>query len=357
MKLAVYSRPQDWSARWIEACTERGVQVKVVDCTDCDIVAQLSDCDGLLWHVSHLNAADAHFALPLLTSLRTVGKAVFPDPATAWHFDDKLAQKYLLEAVGAPFAKTWVFYAKEDANRFIDRAAYPLVFKLRCGAGSTNVQLVKDRKRARALCIKAFGEGFSANPNYFDGFKGKVSGVASPQDLVGKLKRMPSSIKSNLQLKREMDRERGYLYLQEFLPGATHDTRIAVVGERAWGFRRGVRDADFRASGSGKIDFDPTGIDPRCVEIAFETSRALGCQSMAYDFVKAPNGEQKIVEVCFGYLASAVQACPGYWRPDRSWQEGHFWPQDAIVADLIARMQAERAGADTAGEGQPRLHG
>ncbi|MBK8622153.1 MAG: hypothetical protein IPN79_10385 [Saprospiraceae bacterium] len=84
----------------------------------------------------------------------------FPDWKTGWHFDDKLGQKYLLEAVGAPVPESYAFYHKKDAMEWAETAEYPKVFKLRGGAGSLNVKLVKNKMDADALIHQAFGRGF-----------------------------------------------------------------------------------------------------------------------------------------------------------------------------------------------------
>ena len=79
---------------------------------------------------------------------------------TSWHFDDKIAQKYLLEAISAPLVPSYVFYDKEDALTWINEVEFPKVFKLKGGAGSQNVSLIKTRKQAIRMAKKAFGRGF-----------------------------------------------------------------------------------------------------------------------------------------------------------------------------------------------------
>ena len=44
--------------------------------------------------------------------------------------------------------------------------------------------------------------------------------------------------------------EKGYVYFQDFIPNNDTDTRIVVIGDKIIGERRGVRNGDFRASGS-----------------------------------------------------------------------------------------------------------
>src|SRR6185503_17089802 len=46
----------------------------------------------------------------------------------------------------------------------------------------------------------------------------------------------------------------GYILLQEFLSNNKFDTRVTVIGNRAFAYRRFNRPNDFRASGSGNFD-------------------------------------------------------------------------------------------------------
>ena len=54
-------------------------------------------------------------------SVEASGKKVFPDFNTVWHFDDKVGQKYLLEALDLPLVPTWVFYDKTEALQWADK--------------------------------------------------------------------------------------------------------------------------------------------------------------------------------------------------------------------------------------------
>ena len=114
-----------------------------------------------MWPHDHGNYNDALFAKQLLYALQMAGKRVFPDFNTTWHFDDKVGQKYLLEAIGAPLVPSYVFYSKREALEWAKQTSFPKVFKLRGGAGSANVRLVRTRSEAYRLISKAFTSGFS----------------------------------------------------------------------------------------------------------------------------------------------------------------------------------------------------
>ena len=114
-----------------------------------------------MFHHHHGNYKDVLFARQLLYSLEESGKRVFPDWRTCWHFDDKVGQKYLLEAIGAPLIPSYVFYTEKEALNWIRQTTFPKVFKLRGGASAANVKLVHTAKEAKNFVQKAFGTGFS----------------------------------------------------------------------------------------------------------------------------------------------------------------------------------------------------
>src|SRR5690606_15083765 len=105
-------------------------------------------CDIFMWHHHHGKVEDILAAKKILLALQHAGIKVFPDFETGWHFDDKVAQKYLLEAIDAPLVPSYVFYNKQQALIWARETKYPKVFKLKGGAGATNVKLVKSYSQA-----------------------------------------------------------------------------------------------------------------------------------------------------------------------------------------------------------------
>jgi hypothetical protein len=120
--------------------------------------------------------------------------------------------------------------------------------------------------------------------------------------------------------------------------GNDFDTRVTIIGNRAFGAMRRNRPNDFRASGSGDCLFDPDRIDRRCIPIAFRVAEKLGTQSLACDFLFDANHEPRICEISYCSVASPVYDCQGYWDPGFGWHEGHFWPQDVILEDVLAAV-------------------
>ena len=150
--------------RWPTLIQEFGLEYRRVNGYANSIIDDLRDCDALLWHVSQDNVTDLRFARSVLLAAARLGLQTYPNHPTVWHFDDKAAQKYLLESIGAPLADTWVFYDPNEAREFIEHATYPLVWKLRGGAGSLNVRLLRNRDQARNMVTLMFGKGVPAFP-------------------------------------------------------------------------------------------------------------------------------------------------------------------------------------------------
>ena len=351
--IGIHDRPGSFSDRWIKYCTDKGISFRSVNCLATDVVQQCEGLDGLLWHWGHDNPTSLLVARQIIASLEKKGCVVFPNINTCWHYDDKVAQKYLLDAIEAPLIPTWVFLDRDEAIKWIGETTWPKVFKLRCGAASYNVHLVHSRNQAAALCRQAFGRGFPAVAGCLSDMQTRLRKAKRAHEFWQRLARGPRTLLNLMALRRQMHRERGYIYFQEFLPGNAFDTRITIIGDRAFGFMRTNRPNDFRASGSGSIVYENEKIDKRCVEIAFRVADQIGTQSLAFDFLFNSQHEPMIGEISYCYMSSAVHACAGQWDHQGLWHEGHVWPEDAILEDMLAacRHRAKKPALQTLPEG------
>lgn len=334
MKIAIHHTPNSFSDRWIDYCTRKKINFKIVSCFDNNIVQQLKDCDALLWHHHHEDFMDVISAKKILFSLEHAGIKVFPDFFSSWHFDDKVAQKYLLEAINVPLVPSYVFYDKQKAIMWANKTTYPKVFKLKGGAGSANVKLVKNKHECLRFINKAFGKGFKQfdGVGYFlESIKKYNSGMKSFKQLIKAFGRMIISTKYS----KNTFRERGYVYFQDFLKNNDSDIRVIVIGDKAFGLKRMVRKGDFRASGSGDIVYDSSKIDVKCVKMAFDANKNIKSQSIAYDFIFNSENNPLIVEISYAYSTDAYDKCEGYWTEDLQFHKGQFIPQDWIIEQLI----------------------
>ena len=313
MKIAFHHRPGSFSDRWIEYCKDNQIAYKLVNAYDSDIIQQVADCDAFMWHHSHVDYRDTLFAKQLLYSLQLSGKKVFPDFMTGWHFDDKVGQKYLFEAIKAPLVQSYVFYTKEEALEWAKSTIFPKVFKLRGGAGAANVKLIRTKRDAIRLIHKAFGKGFQKFDRW-GYFRERYRRWRTGEDsFVGVVKGLARLVIST-EFSKFHSPEKGYIYIQDFVPNNDTDTRIVVVGDKIIGERRGVREGDFRASGSHILLPDHKSVDVRCVDIAYKISKRMNLQIGVFDFIHNDKNEPLIVEVSYGTDPDYTE-CEGYWNP------------------------------------------
>lgn len=335
MIIAIHDRAGSFSDRWIAYCDAHGIPFRRVDCHAGNIIGQVRDADALMWHWDENDPAEGLIARQIIAAVESMGIPVFPSTRTCWHYDDKLGQKYLLEAIGAPMIESHAFYNLQKALCWIETVAFPKVFKLRCCAASSNVTLVRTRREAEHLCRTAFGRGLAPTTGYFADSRVKVRRIRSFRQLAEKLCRMPAVMRSVRARGRLLPIQKGYVLFQDFLSGHECDTRVTVIGNRAFAYRRRNRPGDFRASGSGVLDYDRDRIDLRCVRIALDTAGTIGSQSLAFDFLFDADKQPRIVEISYCYVSSFVHQCDGWWGSDLAWHPGHFWPEDLVIEDLL----------------------
>lgn len=339
MKIAIL-RPRltTFSPYWMKYCEEHAYDYKPFDPYDTEIVDKIRDYDIILFDHHQADYRDVLFAKQLLFSLEQAGKVVFPNFRTGWHFDDKLGQKYLFEALGIQAAKSWAFYDKKSAYEWVETTDFPKVFKLRGGAGAANVMLAHNVREAKKLVRRAFGRGFAQlrGRDYvrdrYKAYKAKIITLKALIRSFGRLIIPTEYTKMHAP-------EKGYAYFQEFIPNEGYDLRVIVIANKAFAIRRGTRQNDFRASGSGKISYEKELFDERLIQSAFEVNRRIKSQCLALDFVKDMKTDQLyVVEISYGYSAKGYALCPGYWTEDLVWHEGRVESLGWILEDLIAEF-------------------
>lgn len=337
MKIAIHHKENDFSSRWIEYCQNNQIDYKIVNCYNGDIIHQLEDCDALMWHFNQSDPRDVLFAKQLLFALEAAGKRVFPDFYTSWHFDDKVGQKYLLEAIGAPLVPSYVFYDKTNALRWVETTSFPKVFKLRKGAGSAHVKLVPNRSKAKKLVRKAFSGGFSQYDkiaNLKDRWYKYKNGNTGLWNVIKGVLRFGKTTN----FARVAGKEKGYIYFQDFIPGNDYDIRVIVIADKAFAIKRIVREGDFRASGSGHILYEKHHFDEDTIRLSFDLASKMKSQCLALDYIYK-DGQPLITELSYGFVKEGYYPCKGYWDRDLNWHEGPFDAQGWMVESLLAEIK------------------
>lgn len=273
---------------------------------------------------------NANTILPIIENHLNI--KCFPNFKTYWTYEDKIKEAFLADVHNLPMAKSIIFFDYLLAEKWLrEHKTYPLIFKLKSGAGSVNVVKLNNYRTAKRLLNKMFTGGVRSH------------GIPSNENLKyynfhNFIKHYSLNILSSLNLLKSWNswnRHKMYVLFQEYLPNNLFDIRVTVIGNRAYAFRRFNRKNDYRSSGSGLIDYDLSQIDIEVIKIAFDVSKKLEFQSIALDFLKNSNGEYFFCEFSYTYNDRILYNCPGYWDSELNFIQGHFWPQYFHLVDLL----------------------
>lgn len=317
-----------------------GIATQRIDASDMNFWEKVHNLDYFIyhWRHSHSDKQTAKTILPIVENHYKI--ACYPDQSTCWHFDDKIRQYYLLQSNNFPVTKTWIFWNKEKALKWLTTARFPLVFKLKGGAGSSNVILVPDIFAAQKLIRTMFSNKGITQEKIPDTNNLNYRRNRS----FYKLRRYLAYYRGRLNhegIHPYWQVQRNYVLFQNFLPNNSYDTRVVVIGNRAFAFRRFFRKGDFRASGSHNNDLRPSKIDDRCLSIAFQVSKTMKFQTMAYDFMINENKAPEIIEMSYTCPDTTLNKCPCYWDPELKQHENMYPPQFYMLTDLLKNVDLQ----------------
>ena len=321
-----------------------GIKHLRLEASQPDFWKTVATLDLIIFHWVYIDR-DQQMAECLIPTIeKDMGIQCFPNWRTFWHYNSKIKQYYLLKNHNLPVIESFIFWDKSEAKKWIDCAQFPAVFKLSRGALSQDVLLVKDKRHALSLTSRMFGRGIKP---------GRVPGSCnyrnSRSNLYRKVKYEAWILKKKFgkqHIEYWWQKDKNYVFFQEFLAGNSHTTRVTVIGDRAFAFNIKTVKGDFRAYDMQAVDFDPKAIDIECIRIAFRISNTLGFQCMAYDFLFTRENEPKVCEMGYTSYALDIYKCPGYWDSSLSWYEGHFWPQYFQLMDLLPCLQLKQPKID-----------
>jgi len=326
-----------WSFPWINYCEQNNIDFEIVNPYEIEVVNYLMNFDIILWHFSNYSHTDMLMARNVLFTLESSGKKVFPSIKDAWHFDDKLAETYLLESINAPIPRSYYYYTINEVENAVENKVleFPIIAKLRNGSGSHNVKLLMDSKELMSYSKKMFTAGLDSAPNVFHKASSNIKSSKNIKTFIKRAKRIPEFIRSFTNAKK-FNRERGYVFLQEFIPNDGFDLKIVVVGDKLSFIGRNILKGEFRASGGGSLFYDKTMVPKNVIDSAFKTSDKLGFNCMGYDYVvdkSSING--KIIEISYGFSHQALINAGGYFDREGNWIEESLNAPEEILKNLI----------------------
>lgn len=311
----LFYQSSSWAYRFVKSLKQNGVGCELVEMDKSDWIDRLKAYDVLIWKPQFMGVRSSQILKEKIFFIQYYMKIrVYPNYETVWHFDSKIAQSYLFKYQKIRTPYTFVSFDYNESVHHARKLRYPVVLKESSGAGSSGVSLVRSCKTLiRYINSRFLWENLLSrklNNRLFDRF--------------------------------------GQLYTQTFLRDNPADLRITVIGDRyAFGFWRKNRVNDFRASGSGRIDYT-TELPKHIISYCARISRINRFDSMAYDILFRGNNFY-IVEMSYGYNDRAVYNSAGYYILDENCEvsdfiEGHYWPEQLWVRWLLDNCRSHAAG-------------
>ncbi len=335
-----------WVYPWIEYLQLNKIEYVEIDITKCNPIDIIQDYDVFLWHFSQYNYIDMLEARNIIYSLKLKNPnlKVFPDFNDAWHFDDKVAEMYALKAVGAPIPNSWVFYDVDTLKNAISNKEiiFPIIAKLRTGSGSHNVRKIENKKQLISYAKRMFGKGYNPSPSLLYKTTSNIRSSHDKATFFSKLKRVPEFLRV-LKESQKFPHEKGYVYLQEFIPNDGFDMKVVVVKDKLSGLYRPIRSHDFRASGGGEVKYKKDLLTDDIINSAFSVSDSLGFQCVGFDYViDNRTGKGVIIEMSYGFSHVAIMGMNGWYDRNKQWHDGALNAPYEILKNIVKQSRSEK---------------
>jgi glutathione synthase/RimK-type ligase-like ATP-grasp enzyme len=190
------------------------------------------------------------------------------------------------------------FGCNEDFINEIDNISFPCVYKPAAGAGSSDVLLFKDKESAINTLNKL-------NCNHEYTLKEKILLKK------GKMRKSPYS------------RFRNKFVIQNFVSGLGGDYKVLIFGDKYYALSRKNRDNDFRASGSGRLNYEPD-LPLGIFDFAKSIYDTLNVPILSLDIAHDGNRFYLIEFQCLNFGTATLEYSTHYYRLEN----GHWIKQE-----------------------------
>lgn len=208
--------------------------------------------------------------------------------------------------------KSCCFYTTGDLEKILKENAiyYPVVLKCAQGAGSAGVEIAENRNE---LLKKARRMG-KINYEYV---------CCTKKDRIrhylGRIKRR---MKKDGAIELPSPREK--LIIQTYIPNLSCDYKVLVFGEKYYLLKRYVREGEFRASGSGKLEFPNSFADmeKNVLEYAYGAYKQINSPMLSIDIAFDGKNCHMLEFQCLNFGPYTLQYSSCYYkRGVKGWEK------------------------------------
>lgn len=332
---------------WVQACIKRSADLnfRVVDLTGAKWYERITEkpADYLLVKPGGLTARFKKLYDERLSILvKNKNYRSFPSLDEVLIHENKIFQSYWLKANNLPHPDTYVFYHKDEAERFVDVAELPLVAKLSIGSSGKGIHIIRTRQELAGYVEEIFSAGkrSRSGPNLRRGrWLQRASMVFSKRGLLKERISKYRAIQNEVQT--------GFALFQKYIPH-DYEWRAVRIGDSFFAHKK-LKKKD-KASGSLVKEY---GAPPLALlNFVKEITDRFGFYSMSIDlFVKEENSYLiNEMQCIFGQsdpYQMAIDGKPGrYIFRENAWifEEGDYSSNqcfDLRLDHVIRKMKSE----------------
>lgn len=264
--------------------------------------------DIIIWHTQSDPATQQMAKSKIHFLEKVMNKTCIPSFDEIWTYEDKINTHYLYQKYNLPEIPTFITFSKNEAINYVNTTNYPFISKITTGSSSFGVEIIKTKKQALKIVNEVFGS--AGRKNYWP-----------------------------------YQRQKNYVYFQNFIPNASYDLRVMVVGKKLFGYYRYPKKGDFKASGAGIVE--KKEIPAEALELAYQTKKAFNANFLATDmlydeikkkffiiessiFIGIDTCEQLVVNGNAGYYQRLSES-------DFQFNEGRFWIQELVLKEVFEK--------------------
>ena len=305
-----YVTPRSYYPKYERFLKHNAIQYEFYNILNSNWLEEAKKYDLIIWHTASDPCTQKIAKNKIYVLDKIMGKKCLPTFDEIWGYEDKVNAHYFYKVHNLPEIPTFVSHDKEDIGRFLDQTKYPIISKLTTGSASYGVAKINNKAEAMKLVNKIFSD--KGLKTYFP-----------------------------------FERQKNYVYFQQFIDDATFDLRVITIGNKALGYYRYPNKGDFRASGAG--NYKKKEIPTKALDLAFQVKELYGATCLATDLLYSEKHQQYYIiesSIFIGVdtpeqlMINGVAGC--YTRlseGEYQFNEGKYWIQELTLNDVIENLE------------------
>lgn len=253
----------------------------------------------------------------ILLYIQNSGGIIVPNFNSFVAHENKMFQEFEMKRLDILSPKSHLVGTYEEGVEYLKNINFPIIGKKSKGFGSKTVQKINAIDEGKKFLKKNLTDGFILNKEYFKWLYKKWKF----NDLYPKY--------------------HGKVIFQEMIDGLDHDWKVLIFYNKCFVLKRFTKDNDFRASGSGKFDYEAMPTD-KILSFSLDTIQKLDVPFASLDIVVKDNTPMLIEyqTVHFGLLTALYgkvyyEFDGSKWNKKKKEKEVDHFFAEALVSFIV----------------------